>query len=201
MSLDTKALVQFDDNMAYVHNLLSLSRSIDSTTTSVVDVGDIQRAAVVMAVSAMDHYVHERVRQGVHEVLAGTRDRTTAFERFPVSMAALLTAKDDVESTWVDGAVRAQHAHRPFQNTSDIADAFRLISAKALWVEVAQEMGTQPQTVKATLKTITDRRNKIAHEADIDPTQPGRRWPMTDDLAANAARYVERVVRTIDACL
>jgi hypothetical protein len=42
-----------------------------------------------------------------------------------------------------------------------------------------------------------DRRNKIAQEADMDPTNPGFRWPITDDLAANALDFIERLAEAI----
>ncbi|MDQ3675392.1 MAG: hypothetical protein M3401_01100 [Actinomycetota bacterium] len=190
----------FASNIAYVRNLLALARSIDAATTAAVDVGDIQRAAIVMAVSALDHYVHEKARQGMQEVLDGSRARTAAFERFPVSMSLLLDARSDPAGDgWLDGAVRVQHGHRPFLKTEDIADAIRLISDVKLWECVGQQLGTPAATVKVRLQTIVDRRNKIAHEADLDPTLPGRRWPITDRLASDAVDYVVAVVEAIEA--
>jgi hypothetical protein len=196
-----KAIDHFSSNLAYVDNLLALARGIDTTTTAAVDVGDIQRAAVVMAVSAMDHYVHERAREGMHEVLQAVRPETPAFGRFSVSMSVLLEARRDTGSIdWLDQAVNDQHGHRPFLKTEDIADAMRLISSVPLWPQVATTLGTSPETVKAQIKTIVDRRNKIAHEADLDPTQPGTRWPISDALAGDAVEYVRRVVNAIEVC-
>lgn len=190
----------FASNIEYVRNLLSLGRSIDATTTAAVDVGDIQRAAVVMAVSALDHYVHEKARQGMQEVLDGSRPRTAAFDRFPVSMEILLDARSDpADDAWLDNAIRAQHGHRPFLKTEDIADAIRLISDVKLWECVGQQLSAPAATVKVGLQTIVDRRNKIAHEADLDPTIPGRRWPITDGLATDAVDYVVSVVEAIEA--
>lgn len=191
----------FASNIAYVRNLLALARSLDAATTMAVDVGDIQRAAVVMAVSAMDHYVHEKARQGMQEVLDGTRPRTPAFEKFPVSIAVLLEARTDPgDDSWLDGAVRAQHGHRPFLRTDDIADALRLISEVRLWECVGMELGESAGAVKAHVQAVVDRRNKIAHEADLNPTQPGQRWWITDPLASDAVDYVVAVVEAIESC-
>lgn len=192
----------FAENIAYVRNLLALARSIDAATTAVVDVGDIHRAAIVMAVSALDHYIHEKARLGMREVLDGSRPQTAAFERFPLSMAVLLEARADSGGTsWLDGAVRAQHGHRPFLKNKDIAEALRLISDVKLWDAVGQQLCTRAETVKARLQTVVDRRNKIAHEADLDPTQPGRRWPITEALASDAVDYVVAVVLAIEVCV
>jgi len=196
------ALSQFESNLAYVRNLLALARALNEATTEALDVGDIQRAAVVMAVSALDHYVHEKVRREMAEVLQGTRPQTDAFRRFPVSTELLLEARaNPSRDDWLDDAVRAQHAHKPFLHTDAIADAIRLISPVKLWDAVAVSLGQDTTAVKARLKTIVDRRNKIAHEADLDPTQPGVRWQMTDQMACDAVDYIDRVVRAIDAAI
>ena len=34
------------------------------------------------------------------------------------------------------------------------------------------------QALMIDLSLMVDRRNKIAHEADIDPSYPGQRWPI-----------------------
>ena len=60
------------------------------------------------------------------------------------------------------------------------------------------ELESTPKAVKAQLIAIVDRRNKIAHEADMDPTNPGERWPISNVLVHDAFDYIESVVRAID---
>ena len=188
--------------VTYVRSLLSLGEALDRATTSAVDVGDIQRAAIVMVVSALDHFVHEKVREGMFEALEGTRARTSAFDSFEVAMSLVLQVKGDpANDDWLDDAITKRHGHRPFLKTEDIAGAIRLTSEVQLWNEVANHLGyDSAQTLKTDIKLIVDRRNKIAHEADLDPTQPGSRWPISHDLASDAVDLVESVVRGIEAC-
>ncbi len=197
------AINQFDRNLGYVRNLLSLARAVDATTTSAIDVGDVQRAAIVMAVSALDHFVHEKAREGMVQALVGHRPRTAAFLRFEVSMtlvAEAQTAGPQVE--WFEQAVRNKHSHRPFLKTDDIADALRLVADVELWKSVAERIGhVSAQAVKADLQLVVDRRNKIAHEADLDPTQVGVRWPISDEIATRAVDTVEAIVRAIDSAV
>jgi hypothetical protein len=47
------------------------------------------------------------------------------------------------------------------------------------------------------LATHLDRRNKIAHEADMDPTNPGYRWPINEALIRDAIDFIERIVQAI----
>jgi hypothetical protein len=49
---------------------------------------------------------------------------------------------------------------------------------------------------------IVDRRTKIAHEADIDPTFGiGYRWPIDEALASYAVDVIEQVVESIHQVL
>jgi hypothetical protein len=189
---------QFQRNIGYTKDLLALGRAVDATTTEALETGDIQRAAIVMAVSALDHYVHEKARVGMQEILAGTRQTTDAFQRFPMTMKLALEARGNPTESWLDDAIRAQHGHRPFLKTDDIAGAMRLISGIPLWNEVAAELNRDAATVKAELQAVVDRRNKIAHEADLDPTTPGKRWPISDVLAAGTVDYIEQIVGAIE---
>lgn len=189
---------QFRRNIGYTKDLLSLGRAVDATTTEALETGDIQRAAIVMAVSALDHFVHEKARVGMQEILSGARQTTDAFERFPMTMRLALEAGENPTESWLDDAIRAQHGHRPFLKTDDIAGAMRLISGVQLWNEVASELKRDAGAVKAELKAVVDRRNKIAHEADLDPTSPARRWPISDVLAANAIDYIEQIVDAME---
>ncbi|NEQ62978.1 MAG: hypothetical protein F6K53_38690, partial [Moorea sp. SIO4A1] len=48
------------------------------------------------------------------------------------------------------------------------------------------------------LSIIVDRRNKIAHEADMYPTLGlGNRWPINEKLVNDAVDFIEQVVEGI----
>ncbi|WP_416233475.1 HEPN domain-containing protein [Anabaena sp. UHCC 0451] len=52
--------------------------------------------------------------------------------------------------------------------------------------------------IKQDLQEIVKRRNKIAHEADIDPTLGlGNRWPIDELLVGDAVDFIEQVVESI----
>ena len=84
-----------------------------------------------------------------------------------------------------------------FQHPDKIAEAIRFISSKRLWEEVGIELGIPSQDAKLQLELIVDRRNKIAHEADMDPTTPGFRWTMTESQSTGATDYIERIGEAI----
>jgi hypothetical protein len=67
-----------------------------------------------------------------------------------------------------------------------------------LWDEVAIQMNKSAKDIKQQLNSIVDRRNKIAHEADIDPTfNIGSRWNIDELLVGDAVDFIELLVESI----
>ncbi|MDT9178778.1 MAG: HEPN domain-containing protein [Limnospira sp. PMC 1291.21] len=63
-------------------------------------------------------------------------------------------------------------------------------------------MGKSAQDIKQQLSAIVDRRNKIAHQADIDPSFGiGNRWPIDDRLVSDCVDFLEQLVETIHQVL
>lgn len=196
------AIDQFRANMARVRNLGAIYKALKAQTTKVIDLSDILRAEFVLAVSALDQYVHELVKTGMLEVYNGKRAQTQAFLRFHISLeSALQGVASPTSSHWLENEIRIRHRWQSFQQADKIADAIRLITDISLWQEVARRVGKMPQDVKQQLDLIVDRRNKIAHEADIDPTYPGSRWPIDEVLTDNAVDFIEQIAETINNIL
>ncbi|MBI1929443.1 hypothetical protein HYR99_35015 [Candidatus Poribacteria bacterium] len=196
------AINQFRANIGHVRNLGAIHKALKAQTTQAIDLSDILRAELVMAVSALDHYIHEIARLGMLEVYHGTRAETLAFQRFQISLERVRQAiTDPTSDDWLDSEIRLRHGWRSFQQADHIAEAIRLISDVKLWEEVATRLGKPPQDVKQQLNLIVDRRNKIAHEADMDPTLPGSRWPIDDALVDDAVNFIEQIAEIIDSVL
>ena len=193
-----EAIDQFRSNIQHVRNLYSLYVYFTTATTSVLDLSDLLRAQIVLTVSALDHYVHELTRLGMIEIFELKRSTTPAFLRFQVTLdGAINGIQIPTSSGWLEGEIRSKHGNASFQQADKIADAIRLISSVELWNEVSERLGIPAADIKNQLRLIVDRRNKIAHEADIDPSFPGSRWPITPADAIGATDFVERICETI----
>jgi len=194
------ALQSFSANIERVRTLGGLYEALCHLTTPAIDATDLLRAQMVLAVSALDHYVHEISRLGMLEVCGGLRPTTSAFLRFHVTMDAAMTGLAwGGGTTWFDTEIRERHSCLSFQHPDRIADAIRLFSSCELWPSVASRLGLSVQDVKRRLALIVDRRNKIAHEADLDPSYPGARWPISPGDVTSAVDFVEDVCRAIHA--
>jgi hypothetical protein len=134
------------------------------------------------------------------EIHRGQRPEPPAFSRFQISLGnarAGINAGQNIDS-WLEDEIRQRHSYKSFQQPEPIADAIRLICDKKLWEEVSTNMGSPAKDIKQQLILIVDRRNKIAHEADIDPTLSlGNRWPIDELLVNEAVDFIEQVVESI----
>ncbi len=246
------ALNQFQTSINRVRDLISVHNTIQSQVTNALDLSDLLRAALVLAVSALDYYIHEVIRLGMLEIHRGQRpepgfgDNTnqSQFSKFKISLgnaqkdrniAINITSWLDSEiqqtygdeflqnyssisellpilsssifnrlnsTSWLEDEIRSQHSYKSFQQPDKIAEAIRLISHKKLWDEVATELGKSAKETKQKLSIIVDRRNKIAHEADIDPTLGlGNRWEIEQSEVSDAVDFIEQVVESIHKLL
>ncbi|NJN20508.1 MAG: hypothetical protein HC812_04025 [Leptolyngbya sp. RL_3_1] len=246
------ALDQFRISIGRVRDLISLHNSVKAQATGALDSSDMLRAALVLAVSALDYYVHEVVTLGMLEIHRGQRSEPrsssnttqSAFSRFQVSLGGArqdrLTAIDIANwleneiqqsqgheflqqsytlsslipaisnsvlgklnsTSWLENEIRERLGYQSFQQADKVADAIRYISDKKLWDEVSVKMTKPAKDIKQELNSIVDRRNKIAHEADIDPTfNIGDRWNIDEVIVGNAVNFIETLVESIHQVL
>ncbi len=191
------ALIQFKENLQRVRDLSHLINAIGSMTTSAIDLSDLLRSQIVLSVSALDHFIHEYVRLGMLEIQRGVRAPTDAYLRFQIPLRVTHPTTAISSSDWLDDVIRERHSWLSFQHPDKVADAIRLISSEQLWKRVEDKLGIPARDIKTRLSLIVDRRNKIAHEADMDPTNPGIRWPINLNMVNETIDFIERIVQTI----
>jgi hypothetical protein len=191
-------LTLFQTNLNFARGMTATAVALQAQLTGAIDVSDLQRAALVQGVSAFDHFIHEEVRV---RMLALSVTPASAwpkgFARFRVSLQSVDHALSRSGSTWLEEEIRLQHSYLAFQHPDKVADAIRLVSDIELWTAVSGRLGRPPADVKTQLKLIVDRRNKIAHEADIDPTPPRMRYPITRGMVDTSLDSLADVAKAI----
>lgn len=108
-----------------------------------------------------------------------------------------------------DLEVRRQLGFLTYQYPDKIADGIRMCSPAELWNDVALHQGASQQNkaaqgkqIKRQLTTIVDRRNKIAHEGDLQPKAlPISPWPISQGDLIVVSGFIEQLVKSIDACV
>jgi len=192
---------QFKQHMSYVRELHSVYTAISPQSIKSIDLSDILRAEIVFAVSAFDFYIHEIVRLGLIEIYLNKRSITPSARQLSISlesvMAALRSGPTDV--FWLEKEIKDKLGWRSFQRSDNVNDALKYIIDDKIWKLISDKIGSLPEDVKRELDLIIDRRNKIAHEADIDPTSPGARWPIDEMMIFDTVNFIEELVKAIDS--
>lgn len=192
------AIDRFRINISYVRNLSAIHKALNAQTTSALDLSDILRLGLVMSVSALDKYIHDLVRIGMLEEYQAIRPATKNFLQFSISMKSAQTGiSTPTNIDWLDDEIWNRHSWQSFQRPDKITEAIHLISNVKLWDEIGKKMGKNASDVKTQLNLIIDRRNCIAHEADIDPSYPDSRWPIDESIVDESIDFIENVAESI----
>jgi hypothetical protein len=110
-------------------------------------------------------------------------------------------AQPPCEISGLEAEIRDRHSFLTFQQPDKIADAIRLFTDVKLWQSVGTALGQDGSIIKSRLRLIVDRRNKIAHEADLDPSFPSTRWPISEADAAQSTQFIADMVGAIHAAI
>jgi hypothetical protein len=197
-----ETIKQFHYNMNRVKNMGVIYSSIKSQTTQILDLSDILRAELVFAVSCLDQYIHEVVRIGMIEAYDGKRKQTASFLQYNCSLNSILVSHQYKDSKdWLDIEIRKHHGWKSFEHPKKISEAISLITEKDIWEEIGKSINEDPRNIKKELSLIIDRRNKIAHEFDLDPTFRNCRWEIDLLLVDKSIAYIEKIVDSIHVCI
>ncbi|WP_405660056.1 hypothetical protein [Streptomyces sp. NBC_00079] len=191
----------FKQNIRYARDLIATAAALRAQVTAAINTDDLLRSSLVQGVSAFDHFVHEEVRARMIATQLGQHQRAKGYDKFRVSLGAVNSAIAAGGAAWLEQEIREQHGYLSFQQPDKVADAFRLVSDISLWVEVANHLNAKPEDIKRQLKLVVDRRNKIAHEADTDPTPPRSRYPIGEVMVRDSLNFMESIVDAVAVVL
>lgn len=202
----------FDEVWQRCELFAALHGFMTNHVTAALQPDELLRAEWASRVSALDLYMHELVAQNLLRIFDGTRPSCSGFAKLRVSGEALLRIQSATtaaeRSSAFDLEVRTKLSRVSYQYPDDIADGIRLISPCKLWHDVALKMGattatvsTQTESLKKRLSLIVDRRNKIVHEGDLQPTIPRTAWPISPEDVSDVVAFINEIVRAIDGVI
>ncbi len=204
----TRQFKSFEANIEYARKLIRAGESLQGLQPGALDITDLYRAAWVQAVSATDHWLHEELFRRVEELAADPdADLPAQLQRFelPLSVIEAVRRGDRTMSDAVLHYVRAKWAFASMHSPRKIAEAYKLVSDIDLWQTVAMRLNDwnqhrtnfSSQTVRKRFSTVIERRNKIAHHADLEDGDLKQRRPLTAAGANDAVDWLERVVLAV----
>jgi hypothetical protein len=192
-------LKQFNLDARRARDLIGLGQIIGGMTKGLVDASDLYRAAVVQSVAALDAYVHGIVLDRATDIIFGRIAPCKGGAKGGLHFSAvqqLLTAPTTTDAELLArGHISQRLALETYQRPDDIASALASVGLPKIW-STAYPSGSESATT--TLSIVVRRRNRIVHECDADPREPGSVTPISDVDAIQHVETVEGVVATID---
>lgn len=199
----------FDDAWHRCDALSSIYAYLSNTTSKALNSDELLRAEWVARVAALDLYVHELIAQRMLEIFEGRRAATDAYNKFMLPNGTIGRIRDSVTPDGANAAfdleVRRQLGLVTYQGHESIANGIRMISSIELWKGIAEHIGASPaeavkkaKGMRAQLSMISERRNKIAHEGDMQPSAPRVPWPICQADLKTVSDFIFTVVEAID---
>ena len=170
---------------------------------------DMRRLSIVMAVAALDTYMHRLIVARVyeHDVLPN------GLARLDVRFDSLLEQADG----WAAAARAAQHQPRPrvavkrllrdrllretFQSYEDVSKALGMAGLSGNWTAIGGQMTPvlQPQDIRSGLNAIVQRRNQVVHEGDYERLEKPRSARRNGVSVASARSDIEFITQLVNA--
>lgn len=174
-----------------------------------VSLDDILRSQIVTLVSALDRYLHEKVRKGVCDMFLCNKGATTRFKNFSLTSETVLRVWGDASLTLVqremmiNEAVAQKLKMASFQHVNKIKDALSFIwEEKHKMSLIAKEMmvpgandNDKEKYLTQKLELLVGRRDQIAHESDMSYT--GKR-EITQMEVEDAITFIDSFVACVD---
>lgn len=175
-----------------------------STNKIPLDLSDLLRWQWVLAVSALDKYIHDLVAAGMVEQYLNARPATPKFNAFQLSMEVISDISNSpVPALEFKNEVVRKNSYLAFQDPEKIADALSFIwNESNKWDVISGNMATSidPMTLKTKLKNIVLRRNQIVHQGDCFSTNmPLNQQPITLSDTEDVIHFIMELVDAIDA--
>lgn len=196
-----------------VFQALMSQRNVSSTLYDYIslnkiplDASDLLRWQWVLAVSALDKYIHDIVTDGMVEQYINKKPHTPKFDTFQLSMKTIINIQSaPVPEIAFRNEVIRKNSYLSFQDPDKIADALSFIwNVPNKWDVISRNMATpiSSSDLKIKLKNIVVRRNQIVHEGDCLSTNiPMAQQQITASDTQDVIQFITELVDAIDASI
>ena len=170
-----------------------------------LDLSDILRSEYVLIVSAFDCYLHDVVLQGMSDMFSGTRVEVNNFKDFCIPMSTvkqlLATSDISVREDIYNASVKKILSKDSYQSPKSVEFALSMVNLTKAWSKIGQKIGMKAEDVRTTLGLIILRRNKIAHEADIENLISMKKTEIERADVEEVIDFLNKIVLAIDETL
>lgn len=202
-------------NLKYARDLADGGNALTELGVGSFDPDDMFRAAWTQAVTALDWWVSQEVRERILALVennGGALPDRLRKEKIPFAVlddvaSGTLSVRDSVEKHFLDG----DFARKSYQSYDAIREGLNLVlpSNTKLWPGVVTVLNEQTpggktytdSTVKEELNRVAARRHRIVHEYDSAPDLPSGRNPITYEDTLVAINWIETLTSAINTVI
>lgn len=168
---------------------------------------DLLRACIVFAVSAFDRFMHDFVIERFMSLLATSAIIPDRAKNIKIGFNILCILHNNTSPNAyaeVEKALREHLSWQSFQHPDKVSSILSALFNGEIWSKLSLNMAMSERDAKTTLELIVDRRDKIAHEADIrnESLASGsgiEKYPIDVITVQEALSFINNLVISIDA--
>lgn len=165
---------------------------------------DLLRASIVFIVSAFDRFMHDFAIEHFMMILQAGNEIPRRAKNVKVGFNILCTLSGDPKSNTyieVEDALREHLGWQSFQHAKKVSEILSALFDGDIWEKLSLKLQMNSKDAKNTLDLIIDRRDKIAHEADIRPETIAsgiEKYPIDEETVKDAMGFIFKLVDAID---
>lgn len=163
----TKVKEVFHASIDRGRQLIGLHEFLANNYTEALNSDDCLRAAVVQTISSFDHLMHESFCAAVSTRLRENRD-VLGLE-IPFSCLHL---PDEERVSSIELFVRKSISHKAYVDPDKMVEALKHFGQHP-WNQLSASLSLNVPDIKLKQRQLYRWRNRIAHEADINPANAG----------------------------
>ncbi|MBZ6289314.1 hypothetical protein ACFW5S_26025 [Streptomyces olivaceus] len=205
----TRQFEAFQTNLSYARRMVKTGGMLTPFRSPTIDIDDFYRAAWVQAVAAIDHWLHEEVLRRVAELTArDSPEMPPQLRRYELPLhrvEAVRRGEADLSEAVVEH-LREKLAVQALQHPGKISEVLKLVTERKVWYEAAGCINEHffqgrttfnEKTLRSRYLEITQRRNRIAHDADLVDGDLKQRRSIDANEVTDAIDWIERIALAI----
>ncbi len=171
-----RAIDTFKLNIESVKQLDVIFQHLEQNNVRTLDLSEILRAEIVLAVSALDNFISSIIHIGLVQTFEGTKvipdEFIKPYNDIQIDMKTVVeimnATNSSDKSAFLGNYIMKINSKKPYQDPKQIESALLLLGIKQLWTKIGATLSMSADDVKNELANIVWQRHKIAHEADFD---------------------------------
>lgn len=188
----------YERNIASLNNIDIIYQFMDKNAP-LVDSSYLLRAKYVLIISAFDTYMHEIIIDKACDLFFTEKIPPDSVIELPLNkIQNIMKQESQIEQQQILIAeLKRLMSSDSFQSPKSIEYALSLLGIKKPWVSMSEHFGIPGKDIHDTLALIVNRRNKIAHESDIDP-QTKELIDIDYSVVSECSDFISKLVTEID---